>query len=90
MHTMARVKNAARGADQPVEPDDRERGESAIVAAADALTANTIDEATELRRHYGARPEQIVIVPPGSICTRFTPATSPSPARSSAWPRMPR
>ena len=77
MHTMARVKNAARGADQPVEPDDRERGEAAIVAAADALTANTIDEAAELRRHYGARPEQIVIVPPGVDLHTFHPCDQP-------------
>ncbi len=77
MHTMARVKNAARGGDQPVEPDDRERGESAIVAAADALTANTADEATELNRHYGARPEQIAIVPPGVDLHTFHPCDQP-------------
>ena len=84
MHTMARVKNAARGEDQLVEPDDRERGEAAIVAAADALTANTTDEPAELRRHYGARSEQIAIVPPGVDLHTFhpvRPAEIPGPVR---------
>ena len=77
MHTMARVKNAARGEDQEVEPDDRERGEAEIVAAADALTANTVDEQAELGRHYGARPEQIAIVPPGVDLHTFHPCDQP-------------
>ena len=77
MHTMARVKNAARGEDQLIEPDDRERGEAAIVAAADALTANTIDEQAELGRHYGARSEQIAIVPPGVDLHTFHPCDQP-------------
>jgi len=33
MHTMAKVKNAALSEDQTSEPDDREQGEAAIVAA---------------------------------------------------------
>jgi D-inositol-3-phosphate glycosyltransferase len=77
MHTMARVKNAARGNGHLVEPDDRERGEAAIVAAAEALTANTSDESAELQRHYGARSEQIVIVPPGVDLHTFHPCDQP-------------
>ena len=77
MHTMARVKNAARGNGHLVEPDDRERGEAAIVAAAEALTANTSDESEELQRHYGARSEQIVIVPPGVDLHTFHPCDQP-------------
>ena len=79
-----------RGTGALVEPDDRERGEAAVVAAARALTANTADEAAELQRHYGARAEQIVIVPRGWTCTPSTPVTSRSRGPSSASPRTPR
>jgi D-inositol-3-phosphate glycosyltransferase len=77
MHTMARVKNSSLGRDQAVEPDVRERGEAAIVRDADVLTANTSDEAAELRSHYGARPEQIMIVPPGVDLHTFHPCDQP-------------
>ena len=77
MHTMARVKNSNLGAGQSSEPDVRERGEAAIVRGADVLTASTQDEAAELRSHYGARPEQIVIVPPGVDLHTFHPCNQP-------------
>ncbi len=77
MHTMARVKNANLGAGQRSEPDVRERGEAAIVAEANILTANTVDEAGELQRHYGARPDQIVVVPPGVDLHTFHPCDQP-------------
>ncbi len=77
MHTMARVKNAALGAGQTGEPDRRELGESAVVRAADALTANTSDEAAELRGHYAANAGQIMIVPPGVDLHTFHPCDQP-------------
>jgi D-inositol-3-phosphate glycosyltransferase len=77
MHTMARVKNSRLGNGQPVEPDVRERGEAVIVGGADVLTASTSDEAAELRKHYGARPEQIMIVPPGVDLHTFHPCNQP-------------
>jgi D-inositol-3-phosphate glycosyltransferase len=77
MHTMARVKNSRLGNGQPVEPDVRERGEAAIVRGADVLTASTSDEAAELRKHYGARAEQIMIVPPGVDLHIFHPCDQP-------------
>jgi D-inositol-3-phosphate glycosyltransferase len=77
MHTMARVKNAALGQDQTGEPDRRELGEAAIVAEADGLTANTTHEAAELRQLYGARPDQITIVPPGVDLHTFHPCNQP-------------
>ena len=77
MHTMARVKNAALGVGQTGEPDRRERGEADIVRYADALTANTSDEAAELRRHYAANPHQIMIVPPGVDLRTFHPCDQP-------------
>ena len=77
MHTMARVKNSNLGAGQLAEPDVRQRGESAIVRGADVLTASTSDEAAELRSHYGARGEQIMIVPPGVDLRIFHPCNQP-------------
>jgi D-inositol-3-phosphate glycosyltransferase len=77
MHTMARVKNSNLGHAQSVEPDIRERGEAAIVRGADVLTANTSDEAGELRSHYGARADQIMIVPPGVDLHTFHPCNQP-------------
>lgn len=78
MHTMARVKNAAREEGHRVEPDEREDGEAKVVRAAQILTANTTDEAKELEEHYAARPEQIVIVPPGVDLRTFHPCDQPA------------
>ena len=58
MHTMARVKNSSLGEDQLVEPHVREHGESAIVRAADVLTASTSDEAAELQVSTAPRPSR--------------------------------
>jgi D-inositol-3-phosphate glycosyltransferase len=77
MHTMARVKNIALGRGQTREPDVRDRGEAAIVAGADVLTANTGDESEELQQHYGAQPEQLAVVPPGVDLHTFHPCDQP-------------
>jgi D-inositol-3-phosphate glycosyltransferase len=77
MHTMARVKNAALGNGQEGEPGVRERGELQVVRRANVLTANTPDEAAQLQKHYGARPEQIMIVPPGVDLRTFHPCDQP-------------
>jgi D-inositol-3-phosphate glycosyltransferase len=77
MHTMAKVKNSALSAGQHAEPDVREQGEARIVADATVLTANTSDEAAELERHYGARPDQLFVVPPGVDLHTFHPCDQP-------------
>ena len=77
MHTMARVKNALRGEHHRSEPDLREQGEAAVVAGATVLTANTVDEAQDLEHHYGARPEQVLVVPPGVDLHTFHPCDKP-------------
>jgi D-inositol-3-phosphate glycosyltransferase len=77
MHTMARVKNSRLGEDQLVEPHVREHGESAIVRAADVLTASTSDEAAELQDQYCAQAGQIMIVPPGVDLHTFHPCNQP-------------
>ena len=77
MHTMARVKNEALGRGQASEPDVRARGEAAVVAGADVLTANTSDESEELQHHYAADPAQIAVVPPGVDLHTFHPCNQP-------------
>jgi D-inositol-3-phosphate glycosyltransferase len=77
MHTMARVKNSNLGVGQSAEPDVRQRGEAAIVRGSDVLTASTSDEAEDLRSYYGARSEQIMIVPPGVDLRTFHPCNQP-------------
>ena len=42
-----------------------------------SLTANTSDEAAELQHHYRARPEQLVVVPPGVDLHTFHPCDQP-------------
>ncbi|SDS16419.1 D-inositol-3-phosphate glycosyltransferase [Microlunatus soli] len=73
MHTMARVKNSNRADDHLTEPSVREHGEAEIVARAAILTANTPDEGEELSHHYGARDDQLAIVPPGVDLEIFHP-----------------
>ena len=84
MHTMAHVKNGSRPAAGPREPDLRALGESQIVSGAETLTANTTDEASDLVRAYGARPSQVVVVPPGVDLHTF------HPVRPAAVPRAAR
>ena len=66
------------------EPDLRGLGESQIVAGAEILTANTTDEAADLVRAYGARPEQ-----DRRGAARRRPAHVP-PVRPAAVPRAAR
>ena len=77
MHTMAKVKNAARAAGHQSEPDLREQGEARIVEAAEMLTANTRDEAADLVELYRARPDGITVVPPGVDLHTFHPCDQP-------------
>ena len=75
MHTMARVKNAALATGDVPEPPGREIGEAQVVEAADLLTANTLDEADQLVRLYGADPSRVRVVPPGVDLAVFTPGS---------------
>ncbi|HST66237.1 MAG TPA: D-inositol-3-phosphate glycosyltransferase [Mycobacteriales bacterium] len=64
-HTLAKVKNAALAEGDTPEPLARLVGEDRVAAEADRLIASTADEAAQLRTLYGARTDQVVIVPPG-------------------------
>ena len=73
MHTMAKVKNSALAAGDRPEPRGREIGEEQVVAAADALVANTEDEARQLVDLYGALPSMVHVVQPGVALETFRP-----------------
>jgi len=64
-HTLAKVKNASLAEGDTPEPLGRLVGEDRVVAEADRLVASTEEEARQLTLLYGARPEQVVTVPPG-------------------------
>lgn len=65
MHTMARVKNSFLAAGDTPEPRSRLLGEEQVVAAADALVANTDQEARDLVGLYEAEPGRVQVVHPG-------------------------
>ncbi len=68
-HTLARVK--AETGDP--EPQRRIDAETAVIGCCDAILANSLEEATQLRRFYGADPDRIEIVPPGVDHAFFSP-----------------
>ena len=73
MHTMAKVKNDALAEGDTPEPDRRVIGEQQVVAAADALIANTDMEAKQLINLYDADPGRVEVVSPGVDLTVFRP-----------------
>ena len=76
MHTLARVKNAALAPGDVPEPVGRIVGEEQVVAEADALVANTEQEAADLIASYGADRERVHVVPPGVDTELFRPLRS--------------
>ena len=81
MHTMARVKNLALAEGERPEPMIRVQGESQVVAAADALIANTDAEAASLVSLYEACPDNVSVVSPGVNLAMFTAGTGKAAAR---------
>ena len=72
MHTMARVKNTSLAEGENPEPMIRVQGETQIVAAANALIANTDAEAASLVSLYDACPDLVHVVTPGVDLYSFT------------------
>jgi D-inositol-3-phosphate glycosyltransferase len=81
MHTMARVKNLNLAEGETPEPMIRVQGETQVVAAANALIANTDAEAASLVSLYDACPDIVHVVSPGVDLFTFTPGESRSAAR---------
>jgi D-inositol-3-phosphate glycosyltransferase len=81
MHTMARVKNLNLAEGEIPEPMIRVQGETQIVAAADALVANTDAEAASLVALYEACPDDVLVVSPGVNLKVFTPGPGRAKSR---------
>jgi len=81
MHTMARVKNLNLAEGEVPEPMIRVQGETQVVAAADALVANTDAEAASLVSLYEACPDNVSVVSPGVNLKVFTPGAGRMAAR---------
>lgn len=82
MHTMAKVKNAARAEGDAEEPIGRIVGEEEIVRLADRLIANTGAERQDLINLYGADPGQVSVVHPGVDTSVFRPGRRAEARRS--------
>ncbi len=72
MHTMARVKNLNLAEGETPEPMIRVQGETQVVAAANALIANTDAEGASLVSLYDACPDTVHVVSPGVDLYTFT------------------
>ena len=81
MHTMARVKNLNLAEGETPEPMIRVQGETQVVAAANALVANTDAEAASLVSLYDACPDIVHVVSPGVDLYTFTPSVSRKESR---------
>jgi D-inositol-3-phosphate glycosyltransferase len=81
MHTMARVKNLNLAEGESPEPMIRVQGETQVVAAANALIANTDAEAASLVSLYDACPDTVHVVSPGVDLYTFTPGEGRVAAR---------
>jgi D-inositol-3-phosphate glycosyltransferase len=81
MHTMARVKNLNLAEGESPEPMIRVQGESQVVAAVDALIANTDAEAASLVSLYESCPDIVSVVSPGVNLGSFTVGTGKVAAR---------
>ena len=73
MHSLGRVKNAVLPGEDGSAPPGQIAGESAVIAAADRLVANTAQEADQLIALYGAAPERVHTVHPGVDLALFRP-----------------
>jgi D-inositol-3-phosphate glycosyltransferase len=81
MHTMARVKNMNLAEGERPEPMIRVQGETQVVAAANALIANTDAEAASLVSLYEACPDNVSVVSPGVDLYTFTAGSGRKAAR---------
>lgn len=75
MHTTGRVKNRDLAAGERPEPQVRLAGEEELVRAADALVANTEEEAGALVDLLGADPGKVRVVHPGVDLETFAPGS---------------
>lgn len=72
-HTLGRVKDLTRRADEPPEPLLRIAAEHEVIEEADCVVASTPLEAEDLMVHYRADPTRLCMSPPGVDHRLFSP-----------------
>jgi D-inositol-3-phosphate glycosyltransferase len=74
-HTLGRVKDATRRADEAPAGLLRLAAETEVIARAGCVIASTPTEAEQLIEHYGANPERLCTSPPGVDHRVFRPGS---------------
>ncbi len=72
-HTLGRVKDLTRRADQQASEVIRTMTEEEVIARSDCVVASTPFELNDLIEHYGADPTRLCISPPGIRHDMFMP-----------------
>ncbi len=72
-HTLGRVKDLTKRADDPPESLLRIATEHEVIEESDCVVASTPSEASHLMEHYGADPGRICTSPPGVDRSVFAP-----------------
>jgi D-inositol-3-phosphate glycosyltransferase len=72
-HTLGRVKDLTRRADELPSSPMRTLTEEEVIAQSDCVIASTPFEFEDLMEHYGARPERLCTSPPGIDHDVFVP-----------------
>lgn len=74
-HTLGRVKDATRRADESPANPVRIAAEQTLISSASCVVASTPFEADDLMDHYGADPAKLCVSPPGVNRTYFRPGS---------------
>ncbi len=74
-HTLGKVKDATRGADEPMSSTHRLLTEQEVIERSDCVIASTPYEFDDLLEHYGASPERLCVSPPGVDHSVFSPGS---------------
>lgn len=77
-HTLGRIKNIMRRADEPTASPMRTMTEEEVIARSDCVIASTPYEFDDLLDHYGANPERLCTSPPGIDHGVFEPGDQAS------------
>ena len=72
-HTLGRVKDWARRADEPLTAPIRTLTEVEVLARSDGIVASTPHEVDDLVARYGADPDRLYVSPPGIDHIVFSP-----------------
>ncbi len=87
-HALGKVRRIHQGADDGF-PDARFEIEEQLVRESDAIVAECPQDAVDLRKHYGADPARVQIVPCGFDTAEFSPVDRAAARAALGWPQHP-